>query len=126
MRRNLPYDTMHTRMIAETVRELVAKGFRVEADHLHDFNQPNAIHWRGARTGHIPDVMATNGSRKLIAEVETPDSINDQHTYDQLKLFSAFAQLNGYEFILVIPPDIRPEADRIVRSLGITASIRTM
>ena len=71
----------------------------VKAD-ITGYPSPKEIMWKGNPHGHIPDVTSNNEKQyKYIVEVETDDSINDSHTSDQWKLFSAFAKENSAKFI---------------------------
>lgn len=52
---------------------------------------------------HAPDIIAEGSHERVLIEVETRDSINDDHTEDQWQLFSAFAAEKGYGFVVLVP-----------------------
>jgi hypothetical protein len=109
-------------MVTAAARHLVAKGFQeVKAD-LPGFQQPDKIVWSGSGRGHIPDVTGW-GSEFNLFEVETADSINDQHTADQWKLFAAFAGQHGAVFWVVVPVGAAAAAGQRLKDLGISAKV---
>lgn len=92
----------HDSMVRAIADHVAATGHRqIKAD-LTGFSKPDLVRWQNQTTGHIPDVTSNNGTAYLF-EVETADSIDDQHTADQWKLFSANAQQQSKRFIVVVP-----------------------
>jgi len=71
----------------------------IKAD-IPGFHRPSEISMPGFDGSEVPDATAF-GSKLLIFEVETPDSINDEHTEKQWKLFAAYAEANDGEFSVV-------------------------
>ena len=112
----------HDQMVAAVAQHLVAKGFRdVRAD-IPGFPQPEKIVWTGTNRGHIPDASG-HGDAYCLFEVETADSINDQHTADQWTLFATYAAQHGAEFWVVVPVGYRGAADQRLKDLGLTAKV---
>ena len=106
-------------------RYLYQNGFRdVQAD-LHGHTQPDIITWTETGRGHIPDVTANNGQLHVF-EVETDDSIYDQHTEDQWNLFANFAQQHGARFWIVVPKGSESDAQLRLNQLGLQAKIWTV
>jgi len=112
-------------MVGYVVGFLGEKGFKdIKAD-ISGYSQPTKIKWKSTGSGHIPDVIAKNG-RLTILEVETDDSIFDQHTADQWKLFAVYAQERDAEFWVVVPTGSEPDARVRLTQLGISASVWTV
>ena len=115
-------ESQHDQMVRYAVSFLGNNGYRdIKAD-LHGFVQPVKITWKATGQGHIPDVTAGNGQLNLF-EVETVDSINDQHTADQWKLFAAYANQHNAKFWVVVPNGLEAVAQSRVSQLGIQADI---
>ncbi|MBO8183121.1 MAG: hypothetical protein H0Z28_10075 [Archaeoglobus sp.] len=112
----------HDKMVRYVVDYLKDKGFRnIKAD-ISGFDKPNKIIWKTTGEGHIPDVTAENGSLHIF-EVETEDSINDQHTEDQWELFAAYAKKYSAKFWVVVPQGSRDLAEKRLNQLGLIAKI---
>ena len=87
----------HNLMVTNVANYLDSNGYRdIKAD-LHGFSWPERITWKSTGNGHIPDVSAWNNLQNIF-EVETDDSIFDEHTEDQWKLFAAYAQEHKAKF----------------------------
>lgn len=89
----------------------------VKAD-IEGYTQPALLHWETTQQGHIPDVTSTRG-HDFLFEVETADSINDTHTQDQWKLFSANAKQHSKSFVVVVPKGSEAEARQRAQLLGV-------
>lgn len=112
----------HDHMVKVVADYLAAKHFReVHAD-LPGYVQPNRITWTQTGQGHIPDVTAT-GNELNVFEVETADSVWDQHTADQWTLFAAFASQHGAVFWVVVPIGSAAAAQQRLRDLRLTAEV---
>ena len=99
------------------------KHSNVKAD-LTGYTQPDILKWKGKTSGHIPDVTTDeNGSFNIIVEVETDDSINDQHTADQWKLFAAYAKRDKARFLIVVPKGSENKAENRKSTLGLEGDI---
>lgn len=93
----------HDRLVGRLHSRLVANlysGIKVD---LPGYEKPTRIVWTATQRGHEPDASGYYGFKEHIFEVETADSIGDEHTYEQCKLFSAYAQQHSAEFVLVVP-----------------------
>jgi hypothetical protein len=109
----------HDNIVESLVGHLKSnKHINIKAD-LANHIRPSTIKWKNAKTGHIPDVTSKKDGQAYIFEVETFDSINDQHTEDQWKLFAASARANSKRFILVIPNGSDKKANQRTKELGI-------
>jgi hypothetical protein len=90
----------------------------VKAD-IKGYDRPDLLYWESTKKGHIPDVTSTEVTKYLF-EVETDDSIDDSHTEDQWKLFSANAQQHSKKFIVVVPKGSEQQAWSRAKGLGVT------
>jgi len=118
-------ETQHDQMVRYVYDYLINNGYReVKAD-IGGFSQPDLIFWESSRQGHIPDVTAKNGNL-YVFEVETADSINDNHTQDQWTLFSAFAKQHGATFWVVVPNGYESTAKSRLTQLGIQGKVWTV
>lgn len=70
---------------------------------LPGHQKPAKIVWTATQRGHEPDASASYLLKKHIFEVETADTIGDEHTHEQCELFAAYARDNSAEFTLVVP-----------------------
>lgn len=112
----------HDKMVEYVAKYLEDKGFRdIKAD-ISGFDSPNEITWPATGKGHIPDVTA-KGTKFHIFEVETEDSIDDQHTEDQWKLFATFAKEYAGRFLVVVPNGSGILAKKRLNELGLTAEV---
>jgi len=111
--------TEHDGMVKSVVNFVKAEGHsNIKAD-LEGYDKPELIYWKSTGKGHYPDVTSTK-SENYIFEVETDDSINDSHTEDQWKLFSANVKAHSRKFIVVVPKGSEQQAWQRVRELGIS------
>ena len=76
--------TVHDRKVSELANQLSARGAAVNAD-VPGWPQPGVI------LGYRPDIHAVNGG-ELVVEVETTDSVNDQHSLNQRSAFETWAR----------------------------------
>jgi hypothetical protein len=113
----------HDQLVKKIAEYLVDKAgyFDVKAD-IEGYDRPTKIIWSDTKTGHIPDVTASN-SPDVIIEVETDDSINDSHTESQWKLFSANSEQHNKQFLIVVPKGSKSKGEERVEELGISAEI---
>lgn len=118
--------SQHDQMVRDVYNHLISNGYEnVRAD-LKDFPQPERLYWESTGKGHIPDVTANWNGSSAIFEVETDDSIYDQHTEDQWNLFAANAQQHGKTFRVVVPKASEASAESRLAHLGIQADVWTV
>ena len=108
----------HDRMVQLVASNVEEQGHSNIKSDLHRFNTPELIYWENTKKGQIPDVTSTD-IRSYIFEVETDDSIDDSHTEEQWRLFSAYAQQNSKTFIVVVPKGLEQQARQRAKDLGI-------
>ena len=118
--------SQHDQMVQYVADYLVRNGYRnVNAD-LKGKTQPDLIYWKSNGQGHIPDVTAvsgTNGNESHLFEIETSDSVYDQHTEDQWELFAANAKQYKKTFWVVVPKGSENDAHFRLNQLGIQAEV---
>lgn len=79
---------------------------------------PEQVRWGANKAGYIPDVTSTK-DKNYVFEVETDDSINEEHTEDEWKLFAAYAKKESRQFIVVVPKGSEQKAWKRAEALGI-------
>ena len=94
----------------------------VRAD-LKGFNQSELIYWEETKKGHRPDLTATKNGTQTLFEIETADSISDQHTEDQWTLFAENAKQHGKIFTVVVPDGSLVSANQRLTGLRIQAQV---
>lgn len=108
----------HDSMVRAVAKHVKENGHsNIKAD-LPGYDKPDLIYWESTKEGHIPDVTSTK-NQGYIFEVETDDSIDDSHTEDQWKLFSANAKQHSKKFIVVVPKGSEQQARQRAKQLGI-------
>lgn len=121
--------SQHDQMVRKVYNHLISKGFiDVRAD-LKGLTQPELLYWKSTGEGHIPDVSGIdgkNGNQLNIFEIETEDSIFDQHTESQWNLFAAYARQYGKEFRVVVPKESEASTNSRLMQLGIQADVWTI
>ncbi|HNT26574.1 MAG TPA: hypothetical protein PKH10_00210 [bacterium] len=88
----------HDLMVAAYAKDLMKLGYEVAVD------LPGLI--TPAQIGeHIPDITAKDpGTGKFhVFEVETSDSINDEHTASQWLTFAVAAAIGNSQFHVIVP-----------------------
>ena len=112
----------HDRIVKDIANLLIEKNYSdVKAD-LPDFEKPAKITWKKSHEGHIPDISGQKEGLKIF-EVETSDSIDDQHTKDQWTLFGKHATENDMTFWVVVPQRSVPAANQRLKELDIKANV---
>ena len=83
-KRSTRSQSLHDKAVQKRAEQLRRQGFDVKAD-LKGFEQPNTI--RGVR----PDIDARKDKRRVIVEVETPESKDDKRAQRQERAFAGAA-----------------------------------
>ena len=112
----------HDKIVAIIADDLTFQHYSyIKADIL-GYEKPTKITWEYSEMGHYPDVEGVKEG-KVIIEVETDDSIEDEHTQDKWILFNRYASQHGATFSVAVPDGYGNKADIKLRELGIIASI---
>lgn len=115
--------TEHDSIVASVANSLRANGFsEIKAD-LQGYDQPIRIIWESTEQGHIPDLSAVKDQQQHIFEVETGDTITIQHTADQWKLFSTYANQHNSIFYVVVPKGYASQAQKQLQVLNLKATV---
>lgn len=115
--------TVHDTLISKALNFLLANKYtNIRAD-LSGWAKPETISWSNGAGSHIPDLTAENASIGLVFEMETQETIFDDHTASQWALFSAFALQHGKEFWVVVPKGCRKNAEYQISNLKVTAKV---
>jgi hypothetical protein len=110
----------HDRMVDYVAKLLIGKKHQdVRAD-LPGFTQPRRIVWQSTGEGSVPDVTSQDEEFRIF-EVETRDSIHDEHTETQWKLFASYAKANDAMFYIVFPKGASAEVKQRLNELGLEA-----
>jgi len=108
----------HNRLVKKVVDLLVDKGYEnIKAD-LPDFEKPKKIVWQSTGEGFLPDVTVS-GDEFRIFEVETADSIDDEHTANEWKLFSSYAEVNDALLYVVFPKGSVEKVKKRIKELDV-------
>lgn len=117
MYRNAKAQSEHDQMVRAVVNHLVEKGYRnIRAD-LPGHSCPELV--KGTKQDHIPDVTADG----VIVEVETSDTIKDDHTTSQWSLFSDHATKSRQIFWVVVPNHSVAAAQNQLNALGLSGVV---
>jgi len=109
----------HDRLVALIAGTLLQRGERnVRADQS-GYARPEAIRWRGERTGYVPDVTAD----ALVVEVETAASLDEQATAEIWQLCAGYADRTDAAFIVVVPRGAEAKAQARLDALGLEAQV---
>ena len=113
MARSINNSTLHNNMVKEVVNAYAGQRHKgIKADHINYNNgAPNNYN------GHIPDITAIHAdtNQYIFCEIETPDTINTQETYDQLSAFRNALGASGLLHIGLPYLSDLAEAKRVVR-----------
>jgi len=103
--------TTHSKLIRALAKKYEEDGYWVQADHIdHPNGCPPQVN------GHVPDVAAySGGTLKIIAEAETCDTLDDDHTRSQ---WSAFSR-SPYRFDVIVPKRCLEAAKAQARTWGV-------
>ena len=97
--------TEHDQLVLMMARYFKQQGYTdIKAD-IPDWIQPQSIYWsNNPDQKYIPDLtcLDTNGIQ-VILEAETCNTLNDQHTQEQFRIFRAHATNNHGRFEVVVP-----------------------
>jgi hypothetical protein len=115
--------SLHDTMVADLAAHLAKSGYTNIMADLKGKATPELMKWKGQTAGHIPDVTAAKDGKLHIFEVETDDSIGDQHTEDQWKLFSATAEVRKGYFYVLVPKASVSTAQVRAKLLSVTAQV---
>lgn len=85
MARSKRSQSKHNSQVRKEVKKLEDQGYKVKAD-IPGYHQPNTT------GGYRPDYVGTKGKKRIIGEVETPDSVDSARDQKQQKAFQQAAK----------------------------------
>jgi hypothetical protein len=85
MKRSKRGQSKHNSQVRKDVKRLVDQGFKVKAD-IPGYPQPDTI------GGYRPDYVANKGTKRIIGEIETKDSVGSARDQKQQKAFQQAAK----------------------------------
>jgi hypothetical protein len=109
----------HDSLVLTAYRALAGDGFTNLRADVGGYTPPERIIWCSTNEGHIPDISATKGGVPYLFEVETPDTINTEHTASQLKLFDAHMANNNGQAWMIVPSIAEKQAKNLIGALGL-------
>jgi len=110
VRRPAQTQSLHDRMVLARARGLLSEGYEVRAD-VNGYNRPPTVN------GHVPDIYARKVGSTVIAEAETCDTIESEHTRSQYVAFSSVPQA---AFHVIVPETCLTSAKEAARRWGIS------
>lgn len=113
----------HDRLVEKLRAHLVSNLFSDIKVDLPGYVKPERIVWSDTQRGHEPDATAYYLAKQYVFEVETADSIGDEHTYEQCRLFAAYVRNWLAEFALVVPTGSALAARSQLSRWGLTATV---
>lgn len=69
--------------------------------------------------GRVPDLFFRDGEDLRVYEVETCDTIDDEHTEEQWTDFAEYANDQSASFVVILPADCKEKAEQRIEELGI-------
>ena len=115
--------TEHDEMLEQVVELLQQRGYRNIMADLTGFTKPEKVVWESTGEGDFPDASAVKDNMFRIFEVETIDSINDEHTAEQWTLLASFADANEIMFYVVFPKGALDKVKSRLMELNIKARL---
>ena len=113
------HDLLVERLHARLVTNLFSD---IKVD-LPGYVKPERIVWSDTQRGHEPDATAYFLAKQYVFEVETADSLGDDHTYEQSRLFAAYVRDRFAEFALVVPIGSALDARSQLSRWGLIATV---
>lgn len=106
--------------VAQALQDLGYRSIRANAA---GYQTPETIRWNEAES-HQPDATAiAGGSRDVVVQVETPETIHENQTATLWRRFSEFCLARGRRFVVVVPRGFKSCAEERILSLGVTAAV---
>ena len=113
----------HDRAVERLRTRLVSNLFSDIKVDLPGHVKPERIVWVDTNRGHEPDATAYYLTKQHVFEVETADSLGDEHTYEQCRLFAAYVRDRFAEFTLVVPSGCGSAAWSQLSRWGLSATV---
>ena len=123
--RTLPNQTAHDDLVRSLAKHYSSLGYKgIRADIPGSTETPSGIYWSSTPDQkYVPDIVCFKndvGNTLIIAEVETCETLNTDHTKEQLRIFAAHAKGKAGEFHIMTPKECSGAAKSLAIELGIT------
>ena len=115
----------HDIMLLSLVEKLKEEKYENIKAHLPDHEMPDGIPWQPNIKKYFPDAAAEKNSKFFIFEIETSDSISEEHSHHQWRAFSDFAKILNSTFALVVPKRNESMVRNILTEKNIFAEVWT-
>ena len=114
----------HDLIVLLMVEELKDENYsKIKAD-LPDHEKPDGIRFqKNISNRFVPDITAYKNDVFYILEIETVDSLFDEHSHHQWLAFSDYSKRTNSSFILVVPKRYKDSARDILSEKNIIAEI---
>ncbi|OFW18283.1 MAG: hypothetical protein A3H97_24030 [Acidobacteria bacterium RIFCSPLOWO2_02_FULL_65_29] len=116
-------ESEHDRLLEKLRARLVANLYSDIKVDLPGYVKPDRIVWTDTQRGHEPDATAYYLMKQHVFEVETADSLGDEHTYEQCRLFAAYVRDKFAEFTLIVPSGSGFAARSQLHRWGLSATV---
>lgn len=113
---------IHEIIINIVVNHLKSRNFENIKANIDKYEKPEKISWENGNS-YIPDITGEENSILNIWDVETEDSLIDEHSEDKWKAFASHASQKRSEFHIVVPKDKGHNVQKRLRDIGIVAFI---
>ncbi|MFC1476337.1 hypothetical protein ACFL5S_00065 [Fibrobacterota bacterium] len=112
----------HDAMINYIATVLKRAGYiDIKAD-LPKYKKPDKILWRNTERGDYPDITGFKNGVRNIIEIETEDTLTEEHIREQWILFSRFAAKTNALFYVFVPAGCKRKATQRIMALGISGN----
>lgn len=115
-------ESQHEYLVRNMAELLFAGPYRDVRVDLPGYDMPDKVFREGAAVYMLPDLTA-RGTKFFVFEVETADSIDDEHTLEQWPMFAAHAQRMKGEFWVVVPRRCGGIAMGRLKELGLKGQV---
>ncbi|MBI5446013.1 MAG: hypothetical protein HY900_32970 [Deltaproteobacteria bacterium] len=112
----------HMLMVRSLVLDLKKKGFRKIRADLAGLARPPRVEGAPEDETYVPDVTGDSREHNVF-EVETADTIYDEHTADQWKNFADYARERHGRFWVVVPKGAADDARWRLDRLHVSANV---
>lgn len=112
----------HDYMIAHIAKALQKAGYINIKANLPSYTKPEKVLLKNIDTVHVPDITALKHNTNHIIEIETEDTLTDEHTAEQWILLSRFAAETKALFYVFVPAGCKRTATHRISTLGISGN----
>jgi len=100
----------HDKLVKAVVDSLSPELYSDIKANISGYQTPSKIVWANSGDGYIPDITGNVADFQYIYEVETEETISNEHTKNKWKLVSDYAAKHNSIFVIVVPKGCRNTA----------------